>query len=396
MTEFYNHLLEATLIFTVLCLFYHFMLRHQKNHLANRWSLWILMLATVLIPFVSITMWVEELAPVAGANADADPALMAKAQRVTSLATLFFSIYLLGLSFHLIRLVLQVINILGMVQRSTEKYTKDGVRFIITPEVQSPATFFHLLFVKDRTPLHPIIEQHEKNHIQQYHTLDLIAATLFKAVMWFHPFSYKLSTYFKEVHEYACDEIVLKQHGIHNYLQVLETHTDSEAKPNLCNSFSSFIKKRIHMMTQASSSNSRYGIAIVLLLGVFALMSFDTRYETKAPILSKESRDTLPKLEISKSKSTATTTQQKPQKTRENKTAKTNNNLEADLLKKFPNTIEIIDTITTYDPDTRKESVMVVKSKMIEAYNILISMELAKEKPDFEKINLWNRKGKVK
>ena len=392
MTEFYNYLLEATLIFTVLCLFYHYMLRHHKNHLANRWSLWLLMLATVLFPFVSITMWVEQLAPVASANADADPALLDKTQGVTRLATFFFSIYLLGIGFHLIRLILQVTNILGMVQRSTEKYTKDGILFIISPEVQSPAPFFHLLFVKDRTPLHPIIEQHEKIHIQQYHTLDLIAATLFKAMMWFHPFAYKLTGYFKEVHEYACDEIVLKHHALHSYIQVLETHTDTEAKPNLCNSFSSFIKKRIHMMTQAPSSNSRYGIAMVLLFGIFALMSFDTRYESKAPIISKVSRDTLPKLEISKAKSTDTTT---PQKTRENKTAKSNNTSEANMLKRFPNAIELIDTIVTYDSETGKESVMIVKSKMIEAYNILIGEELKKKNPDMEKINEWTKKGRI-
>ena len=392
MTEIYNHLLEATLIFTVLCLFYHFMLRHHKNHLANRWSLWVLMLATVFIPFISITMWVEQLPPMASANSDAVPAFLDKTQGVTRLATIFLSIYLLGLGFHLFRLILQVNTILGMVQRSTEKYTTDGVRFIITPEVQSPATFFHFLFVKDRTPLHPFIVQHEKIHIQQYHTLDLIAATLFKAVMWFHPLAYKMSGYFKEVHEYACDEIVLKQHGLHNYLHVLETHTDTEAKPNLCNSFSSFIKKRIHMMTQAPTSNSRYGIATVLLFGIFALMSFDTRYESKASMLSKESRDTLPKLEISKAKNTDSTT---PQKTRENKTAKSNNISEADMLKRFPNAIELIDTITTYDSETGKESVMIVKSKMIEAYNILIGEELKKKNPDMEKINMWSRKGKV-
>ncbi len=395
MTEFYNLLLEATLIFTVLCLFYHFMLRHHKNHLANRWSLWILMLATLLFPFVSITLWVEPLPPIASANADAVPAFLDKTQGVTRLATFFLSIYLLGLGFHLFRLILQLNNILGMVQRSPEKYTTNGVRFIISPEVQSPATFFHFLFVKDRTPLHPLIEQHEKIHIQQYHTLDLLAATLFKAVMWFHPFAYKLSSYFKEVHEYACDEIVLKQHGLHNYLQVLESHTDTEAKPNLCNSFSSFIKKRIHMMTQAPSSNSRYGIAMVLVFGIFALMSFDTRYESKAPILSKESRDTLPKLELSKAKSTDTTTPQKPQKTRENKTAKSNNTSEADMLKRFPNAIEVIDTITTYDSETGKESVMIVKSKMIEAYNILIGEEFKKKNPDMEKINEWAKKGRI-
>ncbi len=136
MTEIYNHLLEATLIFTVLCLFYHFMLRHHKNHLANRWSLWVLMLATVFIPFISITMWVEQLPPMASANSDAVPAFLDKTQGVTRLATIFLSIYLLGLGFHLFRLILQVNNILGMVQRSTEKYTTAGVRFIISPEMQ--------------------------------------------------------------------------------------------------------------------------------------------------------------------------------------------------------------------------------------------------------------------
>ena len=146
------------------------------------------------------------------------------------------------------------------------------------------------------------------------------------------------------------------------------------------------------MMTQAPSSNSRYGIAMVLLFGIFALMSFDTRYESKAPIISKESRDTLPKLEVSKAKSTDTTT---PQKTRENKTAKSNNTSEANMLKRFPNAIELIDTIVTYDSETGKESVMIVKSKMIEAYNILIGEELKKKNPDMEKINEWTKKGRI-
>lgn len=393
MNEFCYYLVEATLVFTVCSLYYHYRLRNTGHHLANRWSLWVLMLATAGIPLVSLPVWVETFDPIARPDPALNPVLIENTNGVAQLALILFVLYMLGLVFNVFKLISQVFNILAAVQRSGDKYTKDGMRFIVTNEVPTPSSFFHFLFVKDLKPLPPLIEQHEKIHVLQYHTLDLLAAMVFKSVMWFHPFASRLIGYFKEVHEYSCDAIITKQHGLHSYLQVLETYTDAEAKPNLCNSFSSFIKKRIHMMTQAPASPSRYGIAMVLLFGIFALMSFDTRYEAKANTFSQESRDTLPKMSISKAQNPDNNS---PQKTRENKTARSKNLSEAEMLKRFPNAIELIDTITTYDSETGKESVMIVKSKMIEAYNILINEELKKKNPDMEKINIWSRKGKVK
>ena len=68
---------------------------------------------------------------------------------------------------------------------------------------------------------------------------------------------------------------------------------------------------------------------------------------------------------------------------------------EDEMIQRYPKVINLLDTIVMYDPDTYKESVTIVQSKMIEAYYLLIQEELKKEKPDQARIDKLNEKGRI-
>ena len=391
-------LIKSACIFSVVGLYYHFILRNNKRHQANRVSLWTMMIISLTIPLIEVTVktvLVDVAIDSQNLNEGLNP--VDEAASVAYWQIAWVVIYLIGLLWHITGLTRQLAHLYRVISSSQDKSHKLGVIYIVTDKLPSPSTFFHYLFVREGETLMPEVEAHEYVHIRQFHSVDLLAASIFKSVLWFHPWAGRVHQYFREIHEYISDEEVIRQYGVDAYLQVLNIYTENRPEPVLVHSFASFIQKRIQMI----SKNSSYRIfpflgAALVGMALFAGMSFKTSYKARSPRRVTESRDTLPAPALSKAMVVDTIITFDPTTGKESVQVVRSPLSETELLEKFPNTIEIIDTITTYDSDTRKESVMIVKSKMIEAYNILISMELAKDKPDLEKINIWSRKGKVK
>lgn len=398
MNEMLIWLFKSSCVFTVLGLYFHFFLRNSKRHLANRVSLWSIMAFSLFLPFIEITVKTVLIDAAATPPQLTDnPSGTHETPFALYWLMVLSAVYLMGLLWHITRLIMQLFHLYRVISSSQDKSHKLGVIYIVTDKLPSPSTFFHYLFVREGKPLMPEVEAHECVHIRQFHSVDLMAASIFKSVLWFHPWAGRVHHYFREIHEYISDEEVIRNYGIDAYLQVLDVYTENRHTPVLIHTFASFIQKRIQMI----SKNSSYRIfpflgAALVGMALFAGMSFKTSYKARSPKRVTESRDTLPAPALLKGMVVDTIITYDPTTGKESMQVVRSPLSETELLEKFPNTIEIIDTITTYDSDTHKESVMIVKSKMIEAYNILISTELAKEKPDLEKINIWSRKGKVK
>ena len=397
MNEMIIWLFKSAVIFTVLGFYYHFLLRNSKRHQTNRGVLWSIMLFSLFIPLIEITVKTVVVdAAVTPQNLSEGTSDSSGALFALNWMMALGVAYLIGLLWHLTGLTRQLMR-LYLVMRSSKKEIGDaGIIYIFTDKLPTPSTFFHYLFLQDGTSLFPEVEAHERVHIRQFHTIDLLAALLFRSVFWFHPLASRMQHYFRELHEYISDEAVIRQYGLDAYLQILDVYTEHKPGPVLCHTFASFIQKRIQMISKNPSPRifPFLGVAI-MISALFAGMSFKTSTTVRKPNPLTESRDTLPPPKPSRAMVIDTIITFDPSTGKESMQVVQSPLGETEMLKKFPNTIELIDTITTYDPDTRKESVMFVKSKMIEAYNILISLELAKEKPDMEKINMWNKKGRV-
>ena len=100
---------------------------------------------------------------------------------------------------------------------------------------------------------------HEEGHIRHGHSYDMLFISIIKVLQWFNPFIYLLANDIKEIHEYEADKYVLQRNGNTQAYQmlILKKAVGNSIFP-LANSFSqSHVRKRIKMMACKESSGSR-------------------------------------------------------------------------------------------------------------------------------------------
>jgi len=115
-------------------------------------------------------------------------------------------------------------------------------------------SFFRWIFVQSGSASNDDITHiiaHEKIHVNQYHSFDLLLMELLTAVMWFNPLIWMMKNSMQLVHEYLADEGAIGS-GIDplRYQTLLINQVTEEKLICLSSSFNhSLIKKRMNMMT---------------------------------------------------------------------------------------------------------------------------------------------------
>lgn len=140
-----------------------------------------------------------------------------------------------------------------------------------------PFSFFKLLVINplqyDEQKLEQIIK-HERIHIKQWHTLDILLVETMSMICWFNPVIWVFKRYVKLNLEYIADEAVLDT-GINKKAYQYHLLFTSANVPNyrLSNLFnSSPIKLRIKMMNSNKSSNAgllKYAFILPVVLGLY-------------------------------------------------------------------------------------------------------------------------------
>ncbi|NRB49754.1 MAG: M56 family metallopeptidase [Saprospiraceae bacterium] len=140
-----------------------------------------------------------------------------------------------------------------------------------------PFSFFKLLVINPRQYDDQKLEQiikHERIHIKQWHTLDILLLELMSIICWFNPVIWVFKRYVKLNLEYIADEAVLGT-GINKKAYQYHLLFTSANVPNyrLSNMFnSSPIKLRIKMMNSNKSSNAgllKYAFILPVVLGLY-------------------------------------------------------------------------------------------------------------------------------
>lgn len=207
-----------------------------------------------------------------------------------SLFQAFGIIYLTGVAIFFLRFVFQLIRI-GVLIRKFEISRYDGFRLVLTSSHFTPFSFFNIIFlsenINDQKTLDKIIA-HEKIHIQQKHSIDIILLELFSILQWFNPFMWLYKRSLKNIHEFLADEGVLNK-GINkiDYQELLVNHSIGIQLIGVANNFSpvrmawpggqSLIKRRIIMMSKSKSKKFKLlKMAIVLPVGLFLTITFSS------------------------------------------------------------------------------------------------------------------------
>lgn len=296
---------------------FYFFLKKETFHRFNRVCLLFTLLASLILPFVHITL--SHPSPV-------NQAVIASTTYVTTLPTIVVTpetkaplitwndvlagIYWIGLCMMLLYLALQIIQTYLLIKGGLRHTDKFGNTVILKDDVKSPFSIFHyiVMSVEDYENHRQNILTHEQEHIRMCHSYDLLLLEVVKVLQWFNPFVWFLENDLKALHEYQADEAVISQ-GIDakQYQQLLVVKAvGNRLQPFANNLRRGSLKKRITMMYQKKSNRWMMLKALfVLPVTCFAIYAFATPEASVLPPQVKKTVATQQK------KATPTTQQQK-------------------------------------------------------------------------------------
>ena len=281
MNTLFVYILESTICLSVLYVVYWFFLRRDTFFQLNRLFLLFMVIFSLLIPFLSF-QWIPSnqssafmvlLDPVLITPAKMKHALSVHLQWI-EIATV---VYITGSLIFLLRFLLQLFQL----YRITRKYgisQSHGQRVVFIDRGYSPFSFLNLVFMNESVIPEgslPAILEHERVHIRQHHSLDMILVELATILQWFNPIIWLTGREIRSIHEYLADEGVL-QDGINGseYQQIILNETICIQVNDLANNFNvSLIKKRIAMMTK-SKSGTWAKIKVLIALPALAALLF--------------------------------------------------------------------------------------------------------------------------
>jgi TonB family protein len=280
MTSFIVYLLQSAALLAVLYTVYWLFLRKDTFFHVNRFYLLSSLVLSLVIPLLDIQIVAR--GPVSPVIIMLDPVLISseKIEKVASENLSWFEIasvvYLTGVFIFSLRLVIQLIQLAIIISRN--KITRrEGSNIVFVNRGYSPFSFFNFIFMHKEyyfdDKLTPVLA-HEKIHIQQYHTLDLLIIEIAVILQWFNPFVWFIGRSMKSIHEFLADEGVLKKGFQQSEYQTLILNEAMGLQiNNLTNNFNvSLLKKRIKMMTKARSASWTYMKVLVAIPAFFAVL----------------------------------------------------------------------------------------------------------------------------
>ncbi|WP_347373285.1 M56 family metallopeptidase [Aequorivita sp. Q41] len=150
-----------------------------------------------------------------------------------------------------------------------------GFNVVILPKTDTAFSFFSTIFLGEHISKETKVSiiAHEKIHIEERHTLDLLFFEILRILVWFNPMIYLFQSRITILHEYIADAKVTAQKDKKQYYQNLLSEVFQTEKISFINTFfnQSLIKKRIRML-QKSKSRKTAQLKYLLILPIICGM----------------------------------------------------------------------------------------------------------------------------
>ena len=275
-------LIKINVMLAALCLLYLALFRRDTFFGWRRASLLLIYAFVALYPIASNLRW-HVNTPVAGSVDDGIKTVWMQAVEVDAgvayslydFKPLFVNIWLVVAALLALRLLWQIGTIMWLAWKS-ESGVIEGVKVRFTQEEGSPFSFFHWIFINKKMLQEPCLHEvllHERTHVRQWHSVDVLVGEVACILCWFNPFAWILRREVRVNLEYLADQSVVdKGHDVRTYQYHLLALTYQGSVATLSNNFNVLpLKQRIKMMNkQRSKSIGR--IKYLLLLPVCALL----------------------------------------------------------------------------------------------------------------------------
>lgn len=294
--------LKIILCSSIFITVYFLFLEKERILRFNRVYLLSSLLLSYAIPFVTITLPTH--------NSGKTPQLVIEetAQQLVvipqdqgslNLTNMMWGIYILITSFLLLR---NLISLLKITRISGRKHFYHKHTILLTKENLSPFSFWKTIYMGEsymnNNVIDPRIFIHEKTHIEQKHSIDILILNVLRIFSWFNPI---LLLYNKAIitnHEFLADEAVMKNNcDIKEYQNLILEEILNHQNPPLTHSFNfNNTKKRFIMMKTKKTKFSllKKTVSITVLISAVVLFSERTYAENPNHFLFSEKITEMP------------------------------------------------------------------------------------------------------
>ena len=274
---------KVAVLIVVFYMFYRLLLSKETFHRVNRVVLLSTAVLSFILPLCVITMHKTVVMSAMPVVSVGDVQMeVATAEQPALWQYVVPLLYIIGVMVVLSHTLLSVWRVLMLVRRSERIPQADGTTLCVVPDEVPPFSFCSYI-VMNRNDYHTgdsAILAHERGHIRQHHSCDVLLVDLLTALQWFNPAMWMLRADLRAIHEYEADGAVLSQ-GINarQYQYLLITKAASIGGYSIANGIShSTLKNRITMMLQKKSPRSRFMklLALVPIVGVALALNAET------------------------------------------------------------------------------------------------------------------------
>ncbi len=296
MEDFLFYIGKAALASGAFYLVYLALFQHQKHFVFNRIYLPVSLAISFLIPFITFTTVHYIQAPETNSVSNTFAYLPVSA----SLAEPEFKLewyhyltafYIFGISVFLIHLLLGHLKAINIIRFSRLKELF-GARVNLTEKDVHPFSFFKRIVLSEKTLDNPnlkIIVDHERVHVQEYHTFDILFSEILFLFQWFNPFAWLIKAAIRDNLEFKTDDEITKNNNAEAYQLAMVglAHKEGVA-PFLTALNGSQLKNRIIMMKK--KTENRYSLLkqmVVLPLLAVLIMGLSNK-EVKTEIVRNQ------------------------------------------------------------------------------------------------------------
>lgn len=305
MFNFINYLVESGISLSLFALVYFLFLRRETFFSVNRWFLLISIGFSALLPLLHIPFYVSKATMLGEVTVTPyinllssvtiySTSLSQAAERFVLTYSLIGYFYLVGVVFFAGKLLFQIfqINRLIVLNRIV---TEGKVKLVFLDRELSPFSFLNYIFISENLQnIHgwEKMLEHERQHIRQGHTFDVLALEIIAVFQWFNPFFWMFRRALRENHEFLADQAVIS-HGTAPswYKQILINQYVGD-QIVLANNFNySLVKNRIQMISKIKSgkiANIKVLIGFVLAASLVAVFACEQKQSAKMKVEAPE------------------------------------------------------------------------------------------------------------
>lgn len=274
-----HFLINSSACLFVLWLTYKLLLENTSWHRFKRWFLLCAIIVSLIIPFIvveTVIIPIKNTPMLEFTNIPIDADLLNQPEEFTiNWDYVLLLVYIIGAVIMLWRFVKNLNAFRIQNEDTLESYGK--YELILRRVFTVPHSFLRRIFVskeeyeKGQIPL--VVMEHEKAHLDQQHSLDILLIEILLVLFWFNPLLYILRYSIKLNHEFLADQAVIQQgNPVNDYQKTLLHYTQQSHSTALANTFNfPIIKKRFQIM-KTQTSNTSLVLRSLALIPVLTLL----------------------------------------------------------------------------------------------------------------------------